>query len=77
MAKRLHQLKNFAFAGLQSRKSRAGKISYLAHSGNQSEHRICFILPARRASHILIILLLIYGWLREQPYIIKNIIITG
>ena len=34
--------------------------AHLVHSGSQSEHRICFILPSRRFSHIII------GWFSNR-----------
>ena len=53
MARRLHQ--RISLLRGQSGKSRAGKISHLARSGSQLEHRIRFNLPARGASHIIIV----------------------
>ena len=58
MAKTLRQ-QNLTFAG-----PRRARYANLADSGSQSEQRICFILPAHRASHITkLVTTLPCGWL--------------
>ena len=48
MAKRLHQ-----DCGNKAGNLKWARQAHLARSGSQSEYRICFILPARGASHII------------------------
>ena len=47
--------KEFRFCGNRAGDPERARQAHLARSGSQSEHRIRFILPARRATHIIII----------------------
>ena len=47
--------KNFITCGINAGNPERETWTHLARSGSQSEYRICFILPARGFSHIIII----------------------
>ena len=49
--------KNFAFAETKREIPSVQKKAHVACSGSQSEHRICFILPAHGPSHIISVLI--------------------